>query len=140
MVTILLAGDDCCVGENVTSKQSLQYNAIKEIDPWHVIVGALQCTQGLWQWSDVPSYLPPAATAAPAPPSAVMRWQSQPRLQLSLDVLVWEDYRFFSFPPSATAVTPGEIRRGLEFEPLVNAAGLWNWGPGPLHSMTRVTP
>jgi hypothetical protein len=106
------------------------------VDPYHVIIGAMQCTQGFWQWSDVPSFLPPAAPKV----GAVIPAGDQPRLQLSLDVMMWENYREFSYTSMSDATTPDEVRRGVWFEPLINCYGLWNWGPGVMHSMTRVTP
>ena len=43
------AQDDCCQGEASTSSQAVMYNAVKAIDPWHIIIGALQCMQEFWQ-------------------------------------------------------------------------------------------
>ena len=36
------------------------YNLIKSIDPYHVVIGALNCGTA-WRFSDVQSYIPPSA-------------------------------------------------------------------------------
>jgi hypothetical protein len=110
--------DDCCKGEAVTSAQAVLYNAIKAVDPWHIVIGALQCDQLFWQWSDYRSFLEPSKP--PTQVGAVIPAGAQPRLQLALDVIMWEDYREFDFPALATAFVPGEIRRGMAFEPIIN--------------------
>ena len=79
--------DDCCGSAASVSGQSQLYNAIKLLDPWHIVVGSLQCTGAFWQWTDVSSEIAPQNTIAAAEiPVGV-----QPRLQLSLDVMMWED-------------------------------------------------
>jgi hypothetical protein len=127
------AQDDCCQGEASTSSQAVMYNAVKAIDPWHIIIGALQCMQEFWQWSDYPSFLEPAA----ATPTATIPVGVQPKLQLSLDLIMRENYHEFNWPPGWGGVVPGELRRGMAFEPIVNCYGLWNNGPG---ASARVTP
>lgn len=62
------------------------YNAVKAIDPWHIIIGALQCMQEFWQWSDYASFLEPAAPT----PAATIPVGAQPKLQLALDLIMWE--------------------------------------------------
>ena len=62
------------------------YNAVKAIDPWHIIIGALQCMQEFWQWSDYTSFLEPAVPT----PGAVIPVGAQPKLQLALDLIMWE--------------------------------------------------
>ena len=108
--------DDCSRGEAVTSSQALLYNAVKRVDPWHIVTGALQGDQVFWQWSDYTSYLQPATPTR----SAVIPDGTQPRLQLALDLILWEDYREFDYPEPGSAFVPGEIRRGMNFEPIVN--------------------
>ena len=108
--------DDCSQGEAVTSSQAVLYNAIKAVDPWHIVIGALNGDQVFWQWSDYTSYLEPAAPTH----GAVIPAGAQPRLQLALDLILWEDYREFDFPATGSAFVPGEIRRGMAFEPIVN--------------------
>ena len=111
-----IAGDDCSRGEAFTSSQAVLYNAVKAVDPWHIVTGALQGDQVFWQWSDYKSYIEPATPTA----GAVIPVGAQPRLQLALDLILWEDYREFDFPEPSAAFVPGEIRRGMAFEPIVN--------------------
>ena len=99
------------------------------------MVGALQCWSGFWQFSDVLS-----ATGCPGPDSpchhqswdsyqptegAVIPLGESPRLQLSLDVIMWEDYHQFDYPPLSDAPIGKEVRRGIYFQPLVNCYGLY---------------
>ena len=80
--------DDCCGSQLDVSAQAQLYNAIKTLDPWHIVTGSLQCTGAFWRWTDVASEAAPghAATAAVIPLGV------QPRLQLALDMILWEDY------------------------------------------------
>ena len=117
------------------SKQALVYNLLKQLDPLHLTFGAIQCNDA-WMWNDVETYLPPDAVDAPG---AVIPLGHQPRLQLSLDVPLWEHYGDVlsdgpprSLPSSANpfGVAWGEnadasIRLGSWFEPIVNCHGLW---------------
>lgn len=68
---------------------------IKELDPLHVIAGAVQCSS-LWMFSDVPAWPPAAPTAAAAAStragSCVPPTGTQPPLQLSLDLILIENY------------------------------------------------
>ena len=127
--------DDCCAGQSSISKQAQLFNAIKQLDPYHIVVGALQCWSGFWQFSDVLS-----ATGCPGPDSpchpqswdsyqptegAVIPLGESPRLQLSLDVIMWEDYHQFDYPPLSDAPIGKEVRRGIYFQPLVNCYGLY---------------
>ena len=75
--------DDCCpVAANLgnVSLQAKLYNLLKEQDPYHIVAGAIQCSNA-WMWTDVPS-VPVAPDAIPA--AAVIPVGAQPRLQLSL--------------------------------------------------------
>ena len=100
-----------------------------------VTLGAIQCNDA-WMWSDVPSYLPPDAVDVPG---AVIPLGHQPRLQLSLDVPLWEHYGdvLSDGPPRSlpSAANPFGlawsenaddcIRLGSWFEPIINCHGLW---------------
>ena len=48
--------DDCCSTQIDVSMQAQAYNIIKNIDPYHATVGAVNC-EDTWTFSDVPSYL-----------------------------------------------------------------------------------
>jgi hypothetical protein len=113
--------DDCCASHVSVSGQAKLYNMIKTLDPYHIIVGALQCYGAFWQWTDVMS------EEAPGKPTvgAVIPVGEQPRLQLSLDVIMWEDYHQFDYPQLSDATAAGEIRRGAWFEPIINCYGLY---------------
>jgi hypothetical protein len=87
----------------------IRYDIVKETDPYHVVIGAIQCAS-LWMWTDVPSYLPPTTT--------------QPPLQLSLDYPMFENYGDGVMADYANANAVAR-RNGAEFEPLVNCIGLW---------------
>ena len=133
--------DDCCPFAPASqpigniSKEAIVYNLIKELDPYHLTFGAIQCNDA-WMWSDVPSYLPPDDVDTPA---AVIPQGHQPRLQLSLDVPLWEHYGDVlsdgpprSLPSDANpfGVAWSEnadacIRLGSWFEPIINCHGLW---------------
>lgn len=82
--------DDCCpIGSNLgnVSKQAKLYNLVKSHVPTKIIAGAIQCSN-TWMWTDVPS-----APTAPdvTPDAAVIPVGVQPRLQLSLDLLLMEN-------------------------------------------------
>jgi hypothetical protein len=131
--------DDCCpfspnsqpIG-NVSLLARL-YNLIKHEDPLHLTYGAIQCSTA-WMWTDVVSYLPPSAPVK----SAVIPFANgshQPRLQLSLDVILWEHYSdtLRSGPPATMAARSNvdklaSIRYGAWWEPLTNCHGLWYLG------------
>jgi hypothetical protein len=83
--------DDCCpfapnsgpIGN--VSEQAILYNMLKAADPIHLVIGAIQCSDA-WMWTDVPSYLPP--TGLNETIYAVIPAGAQPRLQLSLDLIL----------------------------------------------------
>jgi hypothetical protein len=130
--------DDCCpVDEhlgNVTLQAKL-YNYIKELDPHHLVTGAVQC-HNLWQWSDVPAnptYAPSAAEAATyrAGPTCLPVRGALPPLQLSLDLILVENYggQLIDHAGDGTVnggtSLDGSFRNGLAFAPIVNCHGLW---------------
>jgi hypothetical protein len=65
---------------------------------------------------------------------------AQPRLQLALDLIMWENYHEFAFPPASDEMKPGEIRRGMWWEPITNCYGLWNNGKGVFTDHAPATP
>jgi hypothetical protein len=93
--------DDCCPLDGNVGNITLQarfYNLIKSIDPYHLTTGAIQCNANTWMWSDIPAgvnghflpggdggYAPPTSDCNPDP-------GQQPMLQLSLDMLLVENY------------------------------------------------
>ena len=83
------AADDCCGSQLDVSAQAQLYNAIKTLDPWHIVTGSLQCTGAFWRWTDVASEAAPGHAASS---TAVIPLGVQPRLQLALDMILWEDY------------------------------------------------
>ena len=123
------------------SLQSRLYNQLKAQDPYHLTFGAIQCTDA-WMWFDVPSNLQPSAPVED-PVIPFEGGAHQPRLQLSLDVVLWEHYgdilqsigRRIPFPggpfphaPHAMAADPVAIRYGAWWEPIYNCHGLWYLG------------
>jgi hypothetical protein len=114
--------------------QAKLYNLIKAQDPHHVVVGAIQCANA-WMWTDVPSFpvLPDHQNGTAA---AVIPVGVQPRLQLSLDVLLVENYDTVLADHGgggswSTGVSyDGTYRHGAEHEVLGNIHGLWSQGGG----------
>ena len=102
-----LVCDDCCSSREQTSLTAQLYNRLKELDPYRLLFGAVQC-QNAWMWSDVASFLAPS--------------NLQPRLQLGLDVVLYENY---VQTPGDELQTAPVIRRGVAFEPIMNSHGLW---------------
>eukprot|EP01050_Picozoa_sp_SAG11_P012717 SAG11_NODE_1434_length_4917_cov_2.323993_1_plen_753_part_00 len=117
--------DDCCVTPERDSGLSQIYTLIKDMDPYHVIVGGVQCVNN-HVFSDYPSLLPPTEGVQDGP------WMSsggQPALQLGLDVPFSENYypeiaahRYVSQHPD------GAFRRGMFRAPIVNLPGIYNLG------------
>lgn len=129
--------DDCCPTDAHTGNTTLQaklYSYIKEIDPFHIVAGAVQCSN-LWMFSDIPAF-PPAAPSASAAAetrsgSCVPRTGTQPPLQLSLDLILTENYAepLVDHAGDGTfadgASRDGALRNGIPRAPLVNCRGLW---------------
>ena len=161
--------DDCCPLDGNIGNVTLQarfYNLIKSIDPYHLTTGAIQCNANTWIWSDVPAgidghSLPGGINAsAPSPPAANCNPDPghQPLLQLSLDLLLVENYAAtmrshahdgswsdgggkrakVSIEPGGiiagdvNTATDGAWRHGVRWEPLGNIGGLWQsvWPDG----------
>ena len=128
--------DDCCpLDENVgnITLQAKFYNLIKSIDPYHLTTGAIQCNANTWMWSDVPapganhSLLGGGSEHAPPPPTTDCNPEPehQPMLQLSLDVLLVENYAATlrshahdgswsdgGGKPAKVSISPGGVIRG----------------------------
>ena len=116
--------DDCCGASVDMSLQAQAYTLLKELDPYHVTMGAVNCGTS-WQFTDTaPSYLQAASSTAPMLAQAV-----QPQLQLSLDVVMHENYhqalQYHAGNGSwrGGAGTDGLYRHGVRFEPVVNCPG-----------------
>ena len=75
------------------------YNHIKQADPYHLISGATNC-QGSFFFQDVPSAVPSGLHSKSKPtmrlneqlPGAWIQADTQPKLQLSLDMVIPEQY------------------------------------------------
>jgi hypothetical protein len=91
--------DDCCRTDEGTAFQAQAYNFIKDLDPYHVTVGASDCLDS-WVFFDSPtcdkrSARPgdgpcPMVTADVSQP--VIGFGAQPVTQLSIDYLLVENY------------------------------------------------
>jgi hypothetical protein len=119
--------DDCCGSAVDMSLQAQAYTLLKQLDPYHITYGAVNCGDS-WQFTDTaPSYLHSTrgTTSAPTIPQA-----TQPQLQLSLDVVMHENYhQALQFHAgngtwAGGAGTDGLYRHGVKFEPLVNCPGV----------------
>jgi len=119
--------DDCCSNRANISLQSQVYQLLKNLDPYHVTIGAVNCGNS-WMFTDeTPSFLAPASQDnVRTLPEAV-----QPKLQLSLDVIMQENYDYtllqhagFGDWKTGTGVgSDGYYRHGITFEPLMNCPG-----------------
>ena len=125
--------DDCCSNNANVSLQSQVYQLLKTLDPYHVTIGAVNCGNS-WMFTDqTPSFLPPEGgdqiLSMPTIPE-----QTQPRLQLSLDVIMQENYAttlvqhggFGDWKSNTGVGSDGFYRHGVSFEPLMNCPGSWN--------------
>lgn len=81
-----MRGYSCCYSDNGTSFQSQAYNYIKELDPYHAVVGAVQCAPS-WSFSDSLSQIRPTANLS----NPVIGLGEQPATQLSLDIIMQEN-------------------------------------------------
>eukprot|EP01052_Picozoa_sp_SAG31_P003000 SAG31_NODE_110_length_24476_cov_9.909654_17_plen_897_part_00 len=121
--------DDCC--SSTKSAQALIYSFIKDIDPYHLTVGAVNCQAG-FMFRDYPS-----EDVVTVSRSEVWMGSGQPALQLSLDVIMYENYESSltshagtglfnnSFPGPALG-GDGNLRFGLFQEPVVNCDAMSN--------------
>jgi hypothetical protein len=121
--------DDCCSNNVNISLQSQVYQLLKNIDPYHVTIGAVNCGNS-WMFTDqTPSWLAPEQDDhARSLPEA-----RQPALQLSLDVVMQENYGgslavHKSSGTWASGVgSDGFFRHGVTFEHLINCPGSFSW-------------
>jgi hypothetical protein len=137
--------DDCCQSDVGAAYQAQGYNIIKQLDPYHAVVGASDCGD-VWTFFDnavtctnrngtepkFPWDVCPSVTADTS--LAVIPFGKQPTTQLSLDYLLQENYAGGlashagrgHWDPGAPAEDPtavqkdGWFRAPLPFEPLVN--------------------
>ena len=114
--------DDCCSNAHDISLQAQVYQIIKDIDPFHVTIGAVNCGNS-WMFTDqTPSWL--ASEQSDGTPTLPVA--TQPALQLSLDVVMQENYdvtlaHHAKFGTWAGGVSmDGFYRHGVSFEPLLN--------------------
>jgi hypothetical protein len=135
--------DDCCQSDVGTAYQAQGYNIIKQLDPYHVVIGASDCgdvwtffdnavtctnrngTEPKFPWDICP---PPTADTS----LAVIPFGAQPTTQLSLDYLLQENYAggLASHAGRGHWDAPGEDRSAVQkdgwfrvplpFEPLAN--------------------
>jgi hypothetical protein len=106
--------DDCCGSQRDVSMQAQVYTLIKDLDPYHAIIGAANCGSS-FLFRDIPSLLP-------ATVSRVQAWMGhgQPALQLSLDLVMQENY---GISLAAHAAQDGQFVRGMFQEPVINCDG-----------------
>lgn len=102
------------------------YQLIKNLDPYHITIGAVDCGNS-WMFTDTtPSLL------TPEPNVLSMKnipEEIQPNLQLSLDLVMQENYAINLTQHGGNGTWEGGVgndgwfRHGVEFEPLVNCPG-----------------
>eukprot|EP01047_Picozoa_sp_COSAG01_P039573 COSAG01_NODE_3278_length_6314_cov_2.240386_3_plen_123_part_00 len=111
------------------------YNVVKEADPYHAVIGALNCGD-TWAFSDVPSYHQGQANLS----ETMIPFGVQPHTQLSLDYLMVENYglplhnHIGSGSPGQQQPFQGEpiardgsLRDGNPFTVLVRVLSLAHW-------------
>ena len=116
---------DCCSDTPDISLQAQVYQLIKDMDPYHVTIGAANCGNS-WMFTDTaPSWLTPKQDLS----ANSIAQATQPQLQLSLDVVMQENY-VHSLPTHGDDGTweggvggDGFYRHGVEFEALWNCPG-----------------
>jgi hypothetical protein len=112
-VLIIMNGsmqDDCC-GSRI-ARMAPMYALFKELDPYHPTFGAVNCDYG-HSFSDGQPGTEPSQVERTMP---VLPFNKQPALQLSLDVVMLENYG----RSIAGHVNDGERVKGLWQEPTVN--------------------
>ena len=137
--------DDCCNG---ISSQAEVYNWLKTIDPWHATVGAVNCDQG-FMFKDYESEDGPTVGR-----SEVWLGRGQPALQLSLDLVMHENYRSSIAGHASTGWwnnsfdgpslgSDGNLAFGMWQEPVVNCnamVGYHGRGYYPMAAQDNVFP
>jgi len=114
--------DDCCTNAHDISLQSQLYILLKNLDPYHITIGATNCGD-TWMYTDAaPSYLPPESNIN----DRVLPEMRQPALQLSLDIVMQENYDDNLKDHAGDGTWPGGVsndgkfRHGMSFSPLLN--------------------
>jgi len=125
--------DDCCQSFEMTSLQSQVYQLIKDLDPYHVTIGAVNCGDG-WQFTDAaPSFLASESNLL----TEKLPEAKQPALQLSLDVVMHENYDTSLVNHAGgdsweTGIgQDGFYRNGMGFSPVINCPGSYAAWPAP---------
>ena len=126
---VLSACSDCCGHQSTISQQAQVYSILKDLDPFHPTIGAVNCDNS-WLFRDVPSYEKPTTDR-----SSTWLSRGQPQLQLSLDLVMQENYAGTLAEHAGTGqwggpdVGPGSpgrdgsYRNGMFQEPVVNCNG-----------------
>ena len=118
--------DDCCMNQKSISMMSQAYNIIKNMDPYHAVIGAINCGN-TWMFADGTSYLQPEI-----PVNSIDQPNGkQPQLQLSLDYMMQENYNTDLKnhiniggtweDDSNKNFFDGHFRHGVPFEVVVNS-------------------
>ena len=121
--------DDCCSNNADVSLQAQVYQLLKNIDPYHVTIGAVNCGNSFMFTDQTPSWL----VSEQNDHVRILPEAKQPALQLSLDVVMQENYggSLASHSSSGTWASgvgsDGFFRHGVTFEHLVNCPGSFSW-------------
>ncbi|KAH8043400.1 ATPase [Aureococcus anophagefferens] len=116
--------DDCCSNNHDVSLQAQVYAVMKDVDPYHPTIGASDCGN-TWMFTDqAPSWLKSEQDDG----DRVLPVATQPALQLSLDVVMQENYGARSRARRTGAWAGGVggdgwFRNGAAFEPVYNCPG-----------------
>ena len=80
--------DDCCKSDIGTSMMAQAYNFIRDLDMYHITIGASDCAD-TYSFADVPSWpVEPTADLT----TAVIAFGRAPHTQLGLDYVMQENY------------------------------------------------
>lgn len=128
--------DDCCSNARNISLQAQAYTLLKDLDPYHVTIGAVNCGNS-WMFTDsAPSVLPSQTSIT----QRALPQAQQPALQLSLDVVMQENYGVSLEGHAADGSWAGGVgsdgffRHGAAFEVVMNcpSPNVGRWGARPL--------
>ncbi|KAH8072684.1 hypothetical protein JL721_3327 [Aureococcus anophagefferens] len=121
--------DDCCSNNHDVSLQAQVYAVMKDVDPYHPTIGASDCGN-TWMFTDqAPSWLKSEQDDG----DRVLPVATQPALQLSLDVVMQENYGGTLAAHAGTGAWAGGVggdgwfRNGAAFEPVYNCPGAFAW-------------
>ena len=125
--------DDCCSNNHDVSLQAQVYAVMKDVDPYHPTIGASDCGN-TWMFTDqAPSWLKSEQDDG----DRVLPVATQPALQLSLDVVMQENYGGTLAAHAGTGAWAGGVggdgwfRNGAAFEPVYNCPGAFAWKGTP---------